>query len=436
MQNIRYLILGAGLAGLSTAYHLEQKEIPYLLIEKSDQPGGVIRTDKINGFYFDKTGHWLHLRHDYARSLVERLLGDNLLTIDRISRIYSHKTYTHYPFQANTFGLPKEVVYECLSGFIQARDARQSGNSDAPRNFEEWIYHHFGKGIADHFMIPYNTKLWSVPPSEITSEWCGRFVPQPKLEDVLRGAFGLSPQQMGYNATFTYPRYGGIWSLGKAFLDKIDPTCMRLNTTPVSIDTAARIAVLSDGTQVHFEQLISSIPLPELVSVLSSVPDEVSRSAGQLRCNSLTNFNVALKNNPRVPYHWIYVPGERFPFYRIGSYSNAVPSLAPEGRGSLYVEISHTAKLDIDTIRKQTRAGLIEMGIIQDEGEILFEDRKKIANAYVIFDDFYFQATNTIFTYLSGRRITPIGRYGAWTYASMEDAIMEGKAVGDQAETR
>ena len=102
------VIVGAGLAGLSTAYHLSGTS--YRLYEREAEVGGLCRSYRKDGFTFDYTGHLLHFRQPDIKSLVERLLAGKLQTHRRKSFIYSHQTYTEYPFQVNTHGLPPDVV--------------------------------------------------------------------------------------------------------------------------------------------------------------------------------------------------------------------------------------------------------------------------------------------------------------------------------------
>src|SRR5438552_18680014 len=103
MTHVRTLILGGGMSGLSCAYHLKSD---YLLVEKSDEPGGLSRSIKQDGFVFDHTGHLLHLHRPGSLELIRKLLGDNLDERKRDARIYSHNTDTPYPFQANLYGMP------------------------------------------------------------------------------------------------------------------------------------------------------------------------------------------------------------------------------------------------------------------------------------------------------------------------------------------
>ena len=187
-------ILGAGLTGLSAAIELGERGLPYRIFEKLPTPGGHAITLEDSGFRFDRTGHLLHLKTDALRSQVLDWIGPDYLQVERRSVIWSNGVYTRYPFQANTYGLPPAVAYECLQGFIAAHF---NPNKPEPKNFEEFCLTHFGAGISRHFMIPYNSRLWGVHPREITSSWCQRFVPLPRLEDVLAGAVGLNDRELG-----------------------------------------------------------------------------------------------------------------------------------------------------------------------------------------------------------------------------------------------
>ena len=110
MGKVDTIILGAGLTGLSAALSVESD---YILLEKNSRPGGLTRTEKIDGYLFDHTGHWLHLRKERTQALVKALLGDNIVEVSRNSKIYTHGTYMEYPFQSNLAGLPKEIAFEC-----------------------------------------------------------------------------------------------------------------------------------------------------------------------------------------------------------------------------------------------------------------------------------------------------------------------------------
>src|SRR6266478_3955252 len=275
------LIIGAGLTGLSCAYHLSED---YLVIEKENEPGGVVRTrNRHNGFLCDGTGHWLHLRNSSMKDLVNRLLPGQLIEHERKAVIHMKGVFTPYPFQANTFGLPQEVVLECLLGLLKARHPEDFGlqaKQEKPKNFREWVEHCFGEGIARHFMVPYNEKLLGVSLDDLRPEYAERFIPRPSLEDVVKGALGFSRESLGYNARFVYPREGGISTLPRALAAGLAiPPCYDLSVTQIDLPT--RTVTLSDGQQVRYQWLLNTAPLPRFLSWLKGAPPELHTAAGQ-----------------------------------------------------------------------------------------------------------------------------------------------------------
>ncbi|MEE2643665.1 MAG: FAD-dependent oxidoreductase [Myxococcota bacterium] len=424
------LIIGAGLAGLSTALHHDGEAI---IVEATDQVGGKARSRHFEGFTFDVTGHWLHLRDEGVRALVLETCGEeHFAPIVRQSRVWSHGVYTHYPFQANVYGLPPEVVRDCVMGAIEAERARPEIVTEAeePENFADWIRFYFGEGIARHFMIPYNAKLWGVPAEEITSRWCQRFVPRPQLEQIVAGAVGCNQDRMGYNATFLYPKSGGIQTVAEALADRCGRERIYLNQKVVQIDPIEKIATLEGGRSIRYQRLVSTAPLPVLIDQLDGVPAPVHAARARLRAMEVSYLDVGIRGALGQPDHWIYVPEERWPMYRVGSFSNAMATMAPEGCSSLYIELSDR-DTPIETLRPQIEAGLIEMGLIENAEQILFAHAHRIPNAYVIYDQAYPESRATIHSWLSEVGVLSTGRYGDWNYSSMEDALIDGRTAAD-----
>lgn len=423
-------ILGAGLTGMSAAFHLAQAGVPYRIFERLPHPGGHAITVEESGYRFDRTGHLLHLRDPDMKALALSWIDEGgYLEVERRSMIWSNGVYTRYPFQANTFGLPPDVAYACLHGFIKAHFA---ADKPAPKNFEEFCLQHFGEGISRHFMIPYNARLWGVPPSEITAAWCSRFVPIPKLEDVLAGAVGLKGPEIGYNARFIYPRIG-IGQLAKG-LARALPRPVELGRAPLGVDYRARTLLFEDEA-VHYDVLLSTVPLRPFVPLLQGAPEAVTRAAESLRCTHLYYLDVALNTPCEQPFHWVYVPEERYPFYRVGCYSHFSSAMAPPGKAGLYIELADRSAPDLSAMLPRVAEGLLEMGFIRTKEAIRFARVRRIDYAYVVFDHNYYPSLEVIRPFLAEQRILSAGRYGGWNYSSMEDALLFGRDASAAALT-
>jgi len=429
------LIVGAGLAGLSTAYHLSG--LSYRVYEKEQEVGGLCRSYKKDGFTFDYTGHLLHFRQAEIKALVEKLLAGRLQKHDRRSCIYSHRTYTEYPFQVNTFGLPPEVVRECLLGFIATLMKPMPAAPPNDRSFKEWILDNLGEGMAKHFMVPFNEKLWQVSLDELTSDWVSWLVPKPELKDVVNGALGIKDKAFGYNPSFLYPANDGIRVLPESFVPGIDGIIHGAEL--VEVDAKRHRAVFrncQDGgmREERYESMVSTIPIPELVHRCPDFPVHLKEAAAALRWVSVYNVNLGVSRERVSDKHWIYFPEKEYPFYRAGFPMNFSPSLGRPGCSSMYVEMSHkpTERRSVEQLISQVRTGMEEAGILFPDDEVVVSDVKDLHYAYVYFDGHRAKAIPAILAELERRGIYSIGRYGRWEHTSMEDAIGQGKQLAER----
>ena len=419
------LVVGAGLAGLSAALELGGR---YRLVERASRPGGLCRTEARDGFLFDATGHWLHLRDPGIRALVEELLPGGWVSVERRAAVRSHGAFTPYPYQVNTFGLPPEVVAENLLGFLEARlgEGGRARREREPRDFAEHVLRELGEGFARNFMFPYNEKLWTVPPAELTIEWMGRFVPRPTLEQVVRGALGLEGDAEGYNATFLYPREGGIETFVRALVARL-PRPPECGVRPVSIDPLRKVALLSTGEEVRYRAVVSSVPLPDMVDLVGGAPPAVREASRLLRGATVTYVNVAARDIGGPAWHWVYLPESSLRPYRVGSASAAVGSLAPPGCRSFYVEMSGREPVPPVEAERAALDALLSLGMIESLDDVKFAEVRTIPQAYVIHDRGYGPAREAVRRWLGEHDILVAGRSGNWEYSSMEDALLGGR---------
>jgi UDP-galactopyranose mutase len=428
MVNKRIVILGAGLSGLSAAWHLKQKGLPCLILEKEKTVGGLCRSKQVRGFIFDHDGHLLHFRNDYTRKWVKKLLQGNIIRHQRSAWIDNFGILSPYPFQANLHALPKHIASECLWGFIYA--SRLADTQQV--SFLEWIERTFGKGISRHFMVPYNQKFWTVPLDQMICPWSDKFIPQLSLLDIVNGFFTDNGNRFGYNADFWYPQKGGIGQLAQA-LEQEAGTVLK-NCCVKRIDLKNKEVILTNRSKQKFDILITTIPLPEWAKIASPLPGKILKCFNQLRWNSIFNLNLGISGPCQPSRHWIYFPHPKTSFFRVGFFHNFSRTLAPQGKSALYAEVSYSREKLINRTKIVRRIvdDLKAAGILAGQNKIIAQDINDIKYGYPIYDRNYCEATRLIREFLLSQSIVACGRYGSWQYLSMEDALLSGKSAAEK----
>jgi protoporphyrinogen oxidase len=406
------LIVGAGVSGLAFADWLGDED--YLVVEAEDEIGGYCRTVERDGFIWDYSGHFFHFRHpEIEQYLVERMGERRVLRVERDSRIWYGERFIDYPFQRNIHQLPDAEYEECARGLRNLPDAR--GGS-----FKDMLYARYGRGIADKFLVPYNEKLYATNLARLDAEAMGRFFPHTSVEEMLAGEG--EARSTGYNATFTYPEGGAIQYI-RALARDVPKERISLGERVERVDLQQKIA-RTNRRAIAYERLVSSAPLISLLQMcgLGYDPEVFSH-------NKVLVFNLGFDRKGPEGVHWIYYPQKELSFYRVGFYDNIFGS----DRMSLYVEVGlpRDAELGPDdrgAMKARVLADLQTCGVI--------EDQTLVASHEVLLDPAYVHITTKSDaegaakrTFLSARDVWSIGRYGAWTYCSIEDNIVEARAL-------
>lgn len=422
-DKIRYIntvILGAGLAGLSAAYHGDG-----VIFEKEKEIGGTCRSLSAKGYIFDYGIHVLHSKNNYVLNLLAKDKELGLRKKKRSAWIYSYRVLTKYPFQVNTFGLPEKIVSECLIGFKNAHKKVRK-NYD---NYEDWVYGNFGKGIADNFYLPYSEKFWTVKAKELTTDWLDVRVPCPRLEQVISGATSIQEEEFGPNAEFQYPEYNGIQRIAEALLKRNAKIILGKEVVKIEIDK--KIIHFNNQEAVRYNNLISTIPLPELSKIIGIVPTIVKHAINGLRHNSVLCVNLGIKRQNLTSKHWIYFPEEKYAAFRISFPGNFSQFTVPKKWSSIQAEIAFSKLRPIShkDITEKVIKDLLKAKIIKANDRVKLINTKEIKYAYVIYDHNRLKNLRAINSFLKEHNIYNAGRYGQWEYLWMDDAILSGKKI-------
>ncbi len=420
------VIIGAGLSGLSAAYHMGGG---YKLLEREGEVGGLCRSVTTRGYTFDLAPHIFFTASQYVNGLVNELLNGDLIKQRRRAYIYTRGTYVEYPFEVNLHGLPQDVIDECIEG------ARHKPNIQ-PRNFMEWIKATMGEGVAKHYMVPYNEKIWKYPLEEMSLDWVAGRVPSPSVDETVKGAQGKVEREYGPNAYFQYPRLGGTGTIPNAFAKRVKDRTLNSNVLEIR-PNGKRLDVLytrnGEPKRLEADRVLSSVPLPELVKMIKTAPEEVVKASEKLVYNSLACFNIGVDREPISDKHWLYFPEKEYIFNRISFPMNLSPETTPRGKSSVVVEVTYRgAKPDPEETKERVREGLIRADILREGDELEAFDALDFKYAYVVYDLQHRGNVNLIKTYLNTIGLSSMGRFGEWEYLNMDKAILSGKRAAEE----
>ena len=406
------LIVGAGMTGLCYAMFCRHKD--YLILEKENEIGGYCRTTKRNGFVWDYSGHFFHFQDSAIKDLIlEAMDKDKMVSVIKETRIKYKDLLVDYPFQKNIHQLDKEELLDCLYDLFTV------AGSDF-ENFQEMLYVKFGKSIAEKFLIPYNEKLYACNLNALDKNAMGRFFPYADKEDIIRNF--RNAKNSSYNGSFVYPQGGAIEYVNSVY-SHVDRSKVRFMSEVKAISLENHEVTLNDDTIIKYDRLISTMPFTQLLDKCAMEYDKTIYTWNQVLC-----FNLGFdKKGSDTVNHWLYFPEKKYCFYRVGFYDN----ILNQDRMSMYVELGFSKD---EIIKPNEWLGPVlrdlEAAGIKAEDQTLIDYEHVIMNpAYVHINSRSIKDVEEKKTVLASYDVYSIGRYGSWTYCSIEDNIKEAKEL-------
>lgn len=437
---MRILVVGAGPTGIAAAWRLaERGHDDWLLVEGEAHPGGLATSVRdAQGFTWDLGGHVLFSHYRYFDHLMEEALGDAWVEHEREAWVWMRERWVPYPLQNNIWRLPPEDLTRCLEGLVAIQ--RPGASAGPPANFAEWLRRAFGDGLCDVFMDPYNFKVWAYPPSRLGVGWMGERVATVDLARILRNlVYQRDDVSWGPNATFRFPLHGGTGAIWDALAARLPAERLACGRRLVGVDTAHRIATFADGRTERFDRMLSSIPLDELLRLLSDRPDLTAR-AGEFVHSSSHIVGVGLSGTPPASLStkcWMYFPEPETPFYRVTVFSNYSPNnvARPGEQWSLMAEVSESGEKPVDAARivDDVIAGFRRAGFLDDATPIVSTWHRRLEHGYptpwldrdALLDE--------VLPALEDCGILSRGRFGAWRYevSNQDHSAMQGVEAVD-----
>ncbi len=421
-------ILGGGLAGVTLARLLSKQGEDVLVLEQDSRIGGLCKSITTDGFTFDIGGsHIIFSRDQEVLSFMHQVLEENRGERKRDTKVFFKNRYIKYPFENGLYELPKEDCFVCLNEFIKTRIALEKGELKDPKNFKEWIYHTFGKGIAEAYLVPYNEKIWNYPLDQISAHWVEGRVPRPPVEDIIKAAVGIETEGYAHQSVFSYPVEGGIEALIEAIARPVSNQ-IRTGYKVSTIHKNGDQWEISNGTEtIRADRLISTLPLQSLQLCLTDLPEEVRTAISDLKYNSIVCVGIGL-NGQTLPFSWMYLPEkEGTAANRISFPSNFSTEVAPNGCSSILAEITYNAGDKTDQMSnaevvRDTISALGDAGILDPE-KVRTALAVRHQFAYVVYDLAWQQNMKIIRDYFSSAEISLVGRFSQFEYLNMDGVI-------------
>lgn len=417
----KYLILGAGISGLTFASYCNDD---YLIIEKENSVGGYCKTHYNKDFVWDYAGHFFHFKtEEFKKKFIESLDQNDYVTQNKKTFIYFDNDLIDFPFQTHIHELSKEKFIDCLYDLF---NKEEKDNYD---NFLDMLYGKFGKSITEMFLKPYNEKLYATDLTKLDTDAMGRFFPYADVKAIINNM--KDSKLNSYNNTFLYPKKGAQVIID-ILMKAIDKNKIFLNSVISNIDIKNKKVILEDGKEIEYEYLINSIPFNKFLKLINN--NDYNIFSENLTYNKVLVFNLGFNKKSKYNnHHWLYFPDKNINFYRVGFYDNILGT----DKLSMYIEIGYgkNSKITDDEINNQlqlTLENLKKCNIIDDSFVLEAYESIVMDPAYVHIDTKNELKVKEIMNDLSTQNVYSIGRYGAWTYCSMEDCMLEAKELSER----
>ena len=434
MSKPNIVVLGTGMAGWGAAHRLHAEGIAPVMFDKNSHYGGHTASFRFDtGFLFDLGPHISFTKDPRIQALLADNVDQQFETIQINLNNYWRGYWPQHPVQLHLRGMPDELIVKVISDFVEERNAPER----PIKNYADWLLASFGRTFAESFPMQYTRKYHLTPAENLSTDWLGPRIYRPSLEEVLRGAISAAAPQVHYITHFRYPKNGGF----KAYLEKFVPLGnLKLDHELVSVDPRARQLTFSNGFTTSYDSLVSSVPLPDLISMIQGAPADVVEAAKLLACSTVVLVNVGINRADISSAHMTYFYDEDYTFTRLSFPHMLAPSNTPPGAGSIQAEVYFSEKYkpltcSPDDLIEPVIRDLKRCGLIREEDKILFKKAMKLRYANVIFDLDRAAALKKVHSYLDELGIAYCGRYGDWGYMWTDESFISGEKAADRALT-
>ncbi|HJQ95328.1 MAG TPA: NAD(P)-binding protein [Acidimicrobiia bacterium] len=421
----KVVVIGAGMGALGADYRFRQNGLNPVLYDQAESPGGHTTTHIYpGGWAFDEGPHVSFTKDPRIQALLAEAVRGEFLTLSaRVDNYWRGHRFRH-PAICNLNGLPPQLVVDCIRDFVEATHAPEQ----VVENYEQWLVAAYGRSFAETFPMEYAKKVHTTAADQLGIDWLGPRLYRPKLDEVLLGALSRDTPDVHYVTEYRYPARGGFFSYLKPFLAEAD---VRSGHLLVGVLPKEQRLLFANGLEETYDHLISSVPLPDFISLLEGCPEEVVEASGKLSATNMVLVNVGI-NREEVGDTWTYFYDQDIVFTRVSYPGQLSPDMVPAGHGSFQAEIYFSDKYKPLTGSPEdyiapTVKDLKRTGLIREGDEIRHTSALHVPYGNIIHDLDKIPALALIHGYLDEIGIKMCGRYGLWGYQWTDEAFITGE---------
>ena len=428
------IILGGGISGISLAYFIQNfpKIKKIYILEKENKTGGLLRSYKFENIFYDVGPHIIFSKHKDILELNKKILNKNLNKIKRSNKIiYKNSKFIKYPFENELYKLPAKDKSIALNAFLNNPFKEYS-----PKNMNQFFLKTFGAGITNLYLNPYNQKIWKFDPSFLDTQMVER-IPRPPDQDIIKSARGIKTEGYKHQLFFLYPKIGGIESLFKGYLKKLNKKVEILKKIKIEkIQSKKKVIVkLSNKKIIKGDYLYSSIPLNSLEKYIKT-NEKIKTSSKKLLFNSIKIIMVKIKGNVAGKNFAFMVPDPNIIFHRISKLNFLGSNYSKKNYTYFQIEITYRKNDEVDKLSKnelksQVIEGLKKIKFLNNYNKLIKYEIKNFKYSYVIYDLNHRSNVDNLINFYKKKKIFCIGRWGSWEYLNSDQVIFQSKKFAD-----
>jgi protoporphyrinogen oxidase len=413
------IVIGAGPSGLSYSLFSQKRKI---IIEKNSSPGGHAGSFKKNGFTFDYGPHILFSKDKDILDFIIKTLKKNVSKCKRKNKIFYKTNLINFPFENDLGSLSAKENFECIRDFLFNKIKFKKA-----KNLEQWLLNKFGKSICEKYLFPYNEKVWNMKVKNLSMYWASR-IPNPPIEDVLKGSLGIKTEGYLHQLYYHYPKEGGYQSICENWAKKQN-VIYNSNVTQISKTKKILKITINNKDEYICKRIISTMSIKDLLKKLKfKLPLKIKNYIKSLIINPMFVISFGIKGKDSAKYTAIYFPEKEYPVNRISFPTTFSQKNSPKGHYSIQAEI--TCKYMSKIWKKKNKEvlnivenGLLKKKIIKNKKDIILRNIKRIKESYVVYEKNYEKKIDFIRSWFLKNNIVLLGRFSFFEYINIDMAV-------------